>query len=109
MQSADVHKPDDAVQAALRKVNEAVYTAEKQLDKLDKLPSARMSRQVCSLLAAVHQSQAESNYPPFYNTTPLHSCILSLVDCLYEGSKGGGEAGCMMKALSTRMHALSRL
>lgn len=44
-QPADAHKPDDAVQAALRKVNEAVYTAEKQLDKLDKLPSARMPRQ----------------------------------------------------------------
>lgn len=44
-QSTDAQKPDDAVQAALKKVNEAVHTAERQLDKLDKLPSARMSRQ----------------------------------------------------------------
>lgn len=50
-QSKDAQKPDDAVQAALKKVNEAVHTAEKQLDKLDKLPSARMSRQVCCSLA----------------------------------------------------------
>ena len=56
LQSADAHKPDDAVQAALRKVNEAVYTAEKQLDKLDKLPSARMPRQVCSLFAAANSN-----------------------------------------------------
>lgn len=33
--------------AALKNVNEAFNTAEKQLDKLDTLPSARMPRQVC--------------------------------------------------------------
>lgn len=45
-QSTNPQKPDDPVEAALRKVNEAVHTAEKQLDKLDTLPSARMPRQV---------------------------------------------------------------
>lgn len=43
--STNPQKPDDPVEAALRKVNEAVHTAEKQLDKLDTLPSARMPRQ----------------------------------------------------------------
>ena len=47
LQPINSQKPEDPVEAALKKVNEAVNTAEKQLDKLDKLPSARMPRQVC--------------------------------------------------------------
>ena len=51
LQPPDSQKPDDPVKAALQKVNEAVNTAEKQLDKLDKLPSAQMPRQVCLNIA----------------------------------------------------------
>lgn len=46
LQPHNSQKPDDPVEAALKKVNEAVNTAEKQLEKLDKLPSAQMPRQV---------------------------------------------------------------
>ena len=55
MQSADPHKPHDAVQAAMQKVNEAVGTAEKQLERIESLPSARLPRQVCLRAALTSQ------------------------------------------------------
>lgn len=54
-QSADPQEPHDAVQAAMQKVNDAVTTAEKQLDKLESLPSAQLPRQVrlCTALSSL--------------------------------------------------------
>lgn len=78
LQPTNSQKPDDPVEAALKKVNEAVNTAEKQLDKLDKLPSARMPRQVCldaALLVPVIATKLMVGVEHFLHEHLLHFCM----------------------------------
>ena len=68
------------MEAALRKVNEAVQTAEKQLDKLDTLPSARMPRQVRMHVHSTHLAWLLSlgHTLPMCSQLLLHLCIKAL-------------------------------
>ena len=78
LQPTSSQQPDDPVEAALKKVNEAVNTAEKQLDKLDKLPSAQMPRQVCldaALLVPVVATKLMQGLENFLHENLLHFCM----------------------------------